>query len=572
MNGEYRVTTRTQVVIQQIELGVWGLYHLDTGEFLFVDELGKLLVDLIGRFDSIDEVIDEFERLSVEFSETMDVSQEVRDRLEKLERFGLIQMGKSARDCAPVLLVDPPCPESMVGTRGPGKGLCYLSDALRRNGLPGAQILDLRSVSPEIGQTPANWAGYFCKYASTLDPAVIGITAVSATITNAILIGKLAKTLFPSSFVVLGGAHASYEWEQLLNDNEWLDAVVIGEGELPFPQLVERILKNGTSCTNLSDIKGIAWRNQDGVATSTGWCRGPEDIDLLGFPDDRDGLLNAADYKIRYARIMSSRGCPFTCSFCSTATFTGRRVRYRSSESIIAEITHYWSRYQIEGFSFDDDIFTVNRKRTLALCEALGSATFSGQLHWGCNTRMDCIDEELIDSMHEAGCRMILFGIESGSEDVQDRFGKGRRSLEHFHDKIRYMIERGIEPQLNFILGLPGEDDESTDLIWELIKDFPTVTCSFNFLNVFPGTPLAAQSKELGIRFLGTRDTDRYSVTAPTLTTHTMNADDQIGAFLRLQWRRAINEEGVSEPSEWTPGSAAVEGSGRHPVDKAVPA
>jgi radical SAM superfamily enzyme YgiQ (UPF0313 family) len=137
---------------------------------------------------------------------------------------------------------------------------------------------------------------------------------------------------------------------------------------------------------------------------------------------------------------------------------------------------------------------------------------------------------------------MILFGIESGSEDVQDRFGKGRRSLRRFHDKIRYMMERGIEPQLNFILGLPGEDDESTDLIWDLIKDFPDVICSFNFLNVFPGTPLAAQAKELGIEFLGDRATDKYSITAPTLVTQTMTAEDQIRAFLRLQWRRARNE------------------------------
>ena len=152
---------------------------------------------------------------------------------------------------------------------------------------------------------------------------------------------------------------------------------------------------------------------------------------------------------------MSSRGCPFTCSFCSTATFTGRRVRYRSSESVLAEIRQYYKHYGLHRFVFDDDIYTVHKKRAIGLCRAIASLPFASDLQWGCNTRIDCLDDETLDALYDAGCRNILFGVESGDIDVQTRFAKGKRGLDGFQHKIERMLEKGMEPYLNFILGLP---------------------------------------------------------------------------------------------------------------------
>jgi radical SAM superfamily enzyme YgiQ (UPF0313 family) len=420
--------------------------------------------------------------------------------------------------------------------------------ALHQRGLGRAKILDLRSVSAQLGLYRARHAEYFSRYAAGLDPVVVGITAVSATIGNALFLAQLAKTLFPSAFVVLGGHHASYEWRTLLNANRFLDAVVIGEGEIPFPALVERVAHDRNGAHDFHGIEGVAWRGPDGAAISTGWCRGHEDLDQLSFPDDRAGLLNAADYEIKYGRVITARGCPFKCSFCSTAEFTGRRVRKRRAEGLLDELRYYRDTYGVKRFSFDDDIFTVDRKRALEICQAIISSGLFRTIEWGCNTRMDCIDELLIDVMAQAGCRFILFGIESGSPEVQDRFGKGRRSLHRFREKLTHMLRKGIEPQLNFILGLPGEDSNSILLIRNLLKGLPgTVPCAFNFLNVFPATPLEKQASDLGIEFLSEAPEGRFSIVAPTVHTPTMTAEEQIKAYLSLSWFREVDQLGTGD-------------------------
>ncbi len=458
-------------------------------------------------------------------------------RLEALEYFGaLCAETESAGD--QILLVDPPCPIGMIGTLGPAKGLCYISDAVFSYGLGRADIIDLRSMSKYLGDNRSKWSEYFSKYAVNINPSLVGITAVSATIENALLIAKLTKTLFPEACVVLGGPHASYEWETLLSENDCVDVIVIGEGEKSFPKVVERVFERPWREEGFTNIAGVAWKTNTFQVEHTGWSDVVEDLDSISFPDDRVGLLNEPDYSISCARIISARGCPYKCSFCSTASFTGRRIRYRSIENVLSEIRYYWRQYQLSNFTFDDDIFTVNRKRAIAISEAMVKEEYAGSLTWGCNTRMDRIDEELLDSMYRAGCRYILFGIESGSRDVQDRFGKGSRSLEKFNEKMQHMIKIGIEPQLNFILGLPGEDSNSISLISDLIDDFPNILCTFNFLNVFPGTPLAQQAEELGIKFIGNSNSKRFSVTAPTVSTRTMDAEDQVAAYLKLQWGR----------------------------------
>jgi radical SAM superfamily enzyme YgiQ (UPF0313 family) len=526
-------TRNLRVALHWVDQGVWGLYHLDEGTFAFVDDLGKLLLEFVPQGLSPDALIS---ACTEDFAGSdLNVVQALSERLEILRRFGAIVSVSDGRD-AEVLLIDPPCHPRMVGTYGPAKGLCYLSQSLRQSGLNPAKILDLRSVSRDVGTNPRSRAAYLTRYLAPLNPQVVGITAVSATIDSALFVGNLVKNLFPEAFLVLGGPHASYEWRALLERCPFLDAIVVGEGELSFPRLVERVAEAHEP--DFRDIQGIAWRDRRGIVMCSGWSHGLEDLDSMSFPDDRVDLINASDYDIGYARIISARGCPFKCSFCSTAEFTGRRMRERSIAGIVEEVRFYWNKYAIKGFSFDDDIFTVNRKRAVHLCEALAAAEFAGRLTWGCNTRMDCIDNELIDVMHRAGCRYILFGIESGDPDVQARFGKGKRSLVGFREKVVRMIDRGIEPQLNFILGLPGESPESIHLIADLLEGLPQVNCTFNFLNIFPGTPLAQQLQELGIELLSDAADVRYSLTAPTLNTRSMSADEQVEAYLRLEWFR----------------------------------
>ena len=534
MSRPARIARNPRVVAHHIEGVVWGLYHLDRGTSLFIDEISWQLLDMADSFASLEDL-----RAACQSSlgdAAPGLFPDLDRRIGDLVEIEAILPALPSREMD-VLLIDPPCPPRMMGARGPAKGLCYLSQALREHGLPPARILDLRSVSDRLGDSRAAQVEYLAHHAGRCTPGIVGITAVSATIDNALFMAQQAKLLYPEARIVLGGPHASYEWQSLLAQNPWIDFVVLGEGEIPFPRLVERIAGR-TQAIDFSDVPGIAWRNPAGEAVTSGWCHGLDDLDQIPFPDDRADLLNTGDYEFGYPRILTGRGCPFKCSFCSTATFTGRRVRQRSIPNVVEEVLFYWRTYGIRHLTFDDDIFTVRRKRTLGLCAALRAAECAGLIEWGCNTRMDCIDEELIDAMHGAGCRWILFGIESGDAQVQQRFGKGRRSLIRFREKLERLIVRGIEPQLNFILGLPGESRTSLRRILSLIEGLHPVSCTFNFLNVFPGTPLAGQMDDLGIRLVGPSVQERYSLTAPTLSTPTMSSEEQAAAYLELQWTR----------------------------------
>ncbi len=540
-----------RVACHSPETGVWALYHLDTGRLLFVDELSYRLLEICESFPDRESLAQACGALA---SGTPlggapcggnggDLGPlDVAGRLAELEDFGAFTLPAPPPKGPEVLLVDPPCPPKMMGSKGPAKGLGYLSVALEAAGLAPARILDLRSVSDRLGGSRVAQAAYFTRWTTELDPRVIGITAVSATIEPALFIAELAKTVFPRARVVMGGPHVAFEWRETLarrgaGGDPVVDLIVRGEGEIPFPRVVERWVEDPAT-RQWDDIEGLAWRDADGEPVTSGWCHGLEDLDLLPFPDERRGLLNAEDYELQHPRIISSRGCPFSCVFCSTATFAGRRLRRRSVANVIEEMCFHQERYGTRTFTFDDDIFTVDPRRTRALCAAIGESPLAGRIEWGCNTRIDGIDEDLMDVMYDAGCRWIFFGVETGNEDVQRRFAKGRHGLEGFRRKMEHLLRLGIDAQLNFILGLPGETPESARRIFDLVQGLPRLGCSFTFLNVFPGTPLAAQAADLGLQFVGQGAAERYSLTAPTLSTPSLSEAEQLAALLDIQWRR----------------------------------
>ena len=530
-----RLRRNTRIRGHSVEEGVWGLYNLDTGRMLFTDELTYRILEQCEHFSSIDALQAACEQQLADTSSKIPLN--VPKRIQELVDFDCFDT-EPERRALNVLLVEPPCAPKMMGSKGPGKALPYLSQALQNDGLPPAQILDMRSVSDIVGRSRVAQANYFLRYAESCAPDVIGVTAVSATIEQALFIVRLSRAVFPEARIVMGGPHVSYEWETLLAQEPAIDFIVRGEGELPFPVLIRRLQAAGDARISLDDIPGFAWREASGESVTSGWCHGLEDLDSIGFPDDRRGLVNLDDYEIEYPRVIANRGCPFKCSFCSTATFTGRRIRWRNIEKVLDEIGFYWEKYGARQLTIDDDIFTAKKKYTYEFCEAFRRRPFASEVEWGCNTRIDCIDEPLLDAMYEAGCRWIFFGIESGDETVQKRFGKGGRVLEGFRDKLAYMQKIGLDPHLNFILGLPGENPETIAKVKDLIRGFPTVPCGFNFLNVFPGTPLSLRASDLGIEFIGDRAQDRYSMTAPTISTATMSEQQQIGAFLELEWQR----------------------------------
>ncbi len=517
------------LVTHEMRPGTFGLFNPERSGALYVDRFALALLDSVCALGSRAQALDLLP------AQRPEIQAAAEQRLDALARFGAFD-DTPEDEQAPVLLIDPPCPQSMCGAPGPSKGLCYLAAALEAQDAPRARLLDLRSVSAQVGTERAAQAAYWARHMVGLRPRVIGLTAVSATLDAALFIARLARATFPEACIVMGGPHASYEWQTLLRDEPSLDVVVRGEGELSFPPLVREVCAAVGRAWRCDHLAGLAWRGADGVPVTSGWSPWVEDLDTLGVPRDREYVLNADDFEWQTARVLTARGCTFQCAFCSTASFTGRRVRARGVAGVVEELGARVAE-GILHFTFDDDIFTVDRRRSLALCEALRASPFGARITWGCNTRLDCIDEELIDALAAAGCRHVLFGVESGEAEIQARFGKGRRSLTRFREKILHLTAAGIEAQLNFILGLPGETRESLGALIDLVRGLPSqVTYAFNFLNVFPGTPLAADLERHGLRLLSGSAAARYSVTAPTLDTPTLSAADQIEAYLRLRY------------------------------------
>jgi radical SAM superfamily enzyme YgiQ (UPF0313 family) len=265
-----------------------------------------------------------------------------------------------------------------------------------------------------------------------------------------------------------------------------VDVVIRDEPELPFSEVYD-VLKGGG---DLSKIPGIAYR-RDGELFVNHERGRQADLDSLPFSDH--SLVKLDRYNESYLGrpigvIMSERGCPYRCTFC-VRTF-GAKMFSRSAESLLAEIEELRDRHGIRNVRFMDDTLTLNRARTMALCEAMIARGLG--VHWTCLTRVDAVDPELLALMKRAGCKRMYIAAESGSQRVLDYYRKGL-TVEKIREQMPIIKRSGIEASIFFMVGAPVETDEdvgqSIALAKELDLDFIIVTK----LQYWPGTELYGQ-------------------------------------------------------------------------------
>jgi anaerobic magnesium-protoporphyrin IX monomethyl ester cyclase len=239
------------------------------------------------------------------------------------------------------------------------------------------------------------------------NPDVVGIANWTTFAASAFYLAKIVKEIQPSCHVIMGGPHATSKADEILNLSEEVDCVVKGEGEITTLELLKYFESGG----DLNAIQGIAFR-ENGAIKITPRRKTTKNLDIFGIPD-RSLLMNESKYTSEdMGLIMTSRGCPYGCTYCATET---RMVGYRSVDHVLKEIKLVKDRYGTSFFSFKDDSFTVSRKRVEELCQKLIEGGFHVQ--WECNTRVNLIDEPLLELMKKAGCCAIKVGIESGSKE-----------------------------------------------------------------------------------------------------------------------------------------------------------
>lgn len=248
------------------------------------------------------------------------------------------------------------------------------------------------------------------------NPDVVGISVMTPTRTSTFKVVKMIKSINPKIKIVLGGIHSSLMYKQIL-ENFPVDAIVIGEGEVTTPELINNLLSD----KKISNIKGIAYKDKEKIIL-TPKRELIKDLDSLPFPNHA-AFMNPQRTN---AFILSSRGCPFKCSFCCIHSITKRIYRKRSCENVIAEIEHIIKNFpNINRITFADDTLTLDEERIINICKEIIKRGINKKVKFLCMARIKPASEKMFGLMVKAGFIEIRFGIETGSAKMLKQIHKG---------------------------------------------------------------------------------------------------------------------------------------------------
>ncbi|MFX1270666.1 MAG: B12-binding domain-containing radical SAM protein [Promethearchaeota archaeon] len=431
-----------------------------------------------------------------------------------------------------VLFTIPYSPNDIRDSLGfvtPPLGLGYLASYLREFGSHEVAIHD--------GMLHQTNDAEFAEVISRFRPDVVGISAqATPAIYDVYRLAAVAKDSDLDCKVVVGGAHASFSDALILRDAPQIDFVVRGEGEYVMLDLLERM---GTD--QLEKVKGITYRMSSEIKRNP-LSRPIEDLDTLPFP--AYDLMDMKQYlqgPIRVGTMISSRGCPFSCTFCSSSRSSGKKWRGRSAENVIAEVDLLVRRYKIDELEFLDDLFCYDPLRVKQICELIRTRNYS--LGWTCSARADILSNNpvMAKRLKQAGCRSVYIGVESGSQRVLDLMRKGI-TLEQVWRSNEIAKYAKLERIFSFVLGYPGETVEEAMSTVGLACRLNPEIAQFTICTPYPGTPLFEQAKREGL--LNAKSWKEYSVLAPVMKLAAINEKKLktilYQAYLRFYMRPSV--------------------------------
>ena len=332
-------------------------------------------------------------------------------------------------------------------------GILSLAAVLRNQGI-GVEVIDLNRLYYEYligGNKPqVDFCSFAGRHLQAISADVFGFSTICSTYPLTLRLAGVVREAYPEATIILGGPQASVVAEATLESFGFVDQIVRGEAEETLPRLLDA-LSHGEK--GFEQIPGITYR-KDGRIIRNANAPVIEDLDQLPLPDF-DLLGPARDSSS--IPLEAGRGCPFACTFCSTNDFFRRRFRMKSAHALVEQMKLLKRKYDINTFDLIHDMFTVDRKKVVAFCEAL--AVYGEELYWGCSARTDCIDDELIDLMAQNGCNGIFFGIDSGSDRMQTLMHK-RLNLADAAARIKRANRRRVSHTISLIAGFPDETKE----------------------------------------------------------------------------------------------------------------
>jgi anaerobic magnesium-protoporphyrin IX monomethyl ester cyclase len=387
-------------------------------------------------------------------------------------------------------------------------GLGYLAAVLEENGYD-VTVIDCPAMEIDLKQLKTKLA--------SINPDVIGITSMTPTIQSALLSASAAKGACPDAMVVLGGPHATFMDEQVLNEEAAVDVVVRGEGEETLLELA----KTASNPKSLNNIQGITFRN-NGHTVRTPTRPFIKNLDELPRPAYKHFPLEK--YRLfgrRMLPIMTSRGCPSQCSFCTTARMFGKAFRARSPKNIVDELEWLRDVHGADAFSFYDDTFTLDKKRALKICEEIRSREIG--LPWDCQTRVSVVSEEILRQMREANCQQVFFGVESGCQKILDAVHKGT-TVEQNEKAIRLAKAAGLFVSISVMVGYPGETKEMLQETVDLIRRAEPDDVYICVATPYPGTELRRVVEGMGWEM--SNDWGQYDTITPVFANPNLSAEE----------------------------------------------
>src|SRR6185369_4640099 len=379
-------------------------------------------------------------------------------------------------------------------------GILSLAAVLEAKGLQ-PEVVDLNRVYYDwLRQSNRSNAGPdFCSFAgdyfASRDFDFFGFSTVCSSYPVTLRIAAKVKRAHPKSVIALGGPQASVVDVSTLRAYPSIDLVVRGEAEQTLPDLVDALAGNRP----LAAIPGITFRrNEDAEIVRNPAAPLVADLNALPFP----AFHLFPDVRFcRHFPLELGRGCPFSCTFCSTNDFFRRNFRLKSPAQMVADMRRVKQTYGINSFELVHDMFTVDRKRVVAFCEALLESKRKNPedaFIWGCSARTDCVDEELIELMAKAGCRGIFFGIETGSRRMQKIIDKGLE-LNDSAERVRSCDKFKINTAVSLMAGFPDETmDDLRDTAAFFVDSlrYDHADPQLSILAPLAGTPISTKHKD----------------------------------------------------------------------------
>jgi radical SAM superfamily enzyme YgiQ (UPF0313 family) len=292
------------------------------------------------------------------------------------------------------------------------------------------------------------------KAINAMQPDVVGFTSMGCSFIYTAKVAEELAKLQPDLPLILGGPHASILWREILLGFQQFSIVVCHEAEHILVPVLEHLVDG-----HLDGISGVCWRDAWGVIHSNGGKPTINDLDSLPIPDYANYPMDLSE--LSSIRIDAGRGCPFDCTFCSTASYFGRSYRLKSSQRLLEEMDFLNNRFGCKDFKLNHDLFTVNKKKVHAFCTAVKSRNYT----WAVSARIDCVDKALLEHMWKAGCRAIYFGIEAGSERMQ-KISYKQLKLDLLEPTLDICERLGYQISCSYITGYPEEtwDDQRQTL------------------------------------------------------------------------------------------------------------